>query len=185
MFKKCHCCEAKLSDNRLVLSLPDALTPVMWMMDLSNEGTFVMRVEQDDNGLYVLQKLSVDGKKIEDIACYAEKNGAVNAMAMISKTIQTQKTNALSSRLSMLLSLLRIIILYGIGLCALIILTLFVYRPVQIIFGNIFGSETIATETVDESAAIMNNSSAPTVSRDPNAAGVPMSADDFLNNSVR
>lgn len=176
MFKKHNCCQSELSNNRLVLSLPDALTPVMWVMDMANEGTFVMRVEQDDNGFYVLQKLSVDGKQPEDIACYAEKHKAVNAMAMISKTIQGQKNNASSSLFVTFLSILKKVIIYGIGLCLLIILAIFIYGPVKIILGNIFGGAAI--ETVDN--VENNNIQPPAIATDPNAAGVPMSADEFL-----
>ena len=60
--------KAQLSGNNLVLSLPDAMTPVVWMIDTKTSGSFFARIEEDANGLFILQKIEGTGKeiKIED-----------------------------------------------------------------------------------------------------------------------
>ena len=72
MFNNEQKASAKLSGNNLVLSLPDAMTPVVWMIDMDKSGSFFMRVDKDDNGLHILQKIEGSGAdvKIEDIAYY-------------------------------------------------------------------------------------------------------------------
>jgi len=115
MFNCCQCPSAKMSDSTLVLSLPNAMTPVVWMIDMTSAGTFVMKVENTDNGLFVLQKISNDGKNVEDIAYYASKKKAVKAMAMVTNVKNGQsKKLGLWGVLSFLKSSLLIVACLGI-----------------------------------------------------------------------
>ena len=53
MFKNCSSTSSvKKSNNKLVLSLPDAITPVVWVMDLESASHFGIKIEQDGSGLY-------------------------------------------------------------------------------------------------------------------------------------
>ena len=158
--------QAKISDNRLVLSLPDAMTPVVWMMDLADEGTFILRVQQNDGGLYILQKLSRDGKKIEDIAYYAREAQAKKAMAIMTNSLAGASKSVLGTGWKMAKTLLFIA---GILAILNIIVALNDHRIVPLFQG-------------DQATAPVTSSSpqTPVVTDDRNAVGVPMSADDFL-----
>lgn len=167
---KCKCPDAKLSNNTLALSLPDAITPAVWVMDMANEGTFIIKVEQNEAGYYVLQKISTKGKT-EDIAFYNKKSKAIRAMSVITQAIDTNKPSKFS-----LFSVMKIFML---GVIALTILGLgyILYKPAM----------SIATSFLNglSTTQILGKSSTPPVIEQTNtdAVGVPMSADDFLNNS--
>lgn len=156
---------AHLSDNHLVLSLPDAMTPVVWMIDTDKTGSFFMRVDKDDNGLHILQKIEGSGKdiKIEDVAYYAEQEGALRAMMMIGKILDSSAHAPKSTTTLKTINIL----LGGIGLAAILFVA---FTTIQHL--NIGASDN------RQNAGI----SMPLVNEDPDAVGVPLSADDFLSN---
>jgi hypothetical protein len=160
---------AKISENRLVFSLPDAMTPVVWVMDLKDEGTFILRVEQNDAGLYILQKISRDGKKIEDIAYYAQEKKAKKSMVILTEAIGKNKVNNPLSRAWGIFKTL----LFVAGILAIlyIIIALNFNRILNFIGGE---PESVAVQQ-------SRDQQEPLVSSDPNAVGVPMSADDFFD----
>jgi len=170
MLNCCQCPTAKISDNTLVLSLPNAMTPVVWMIDMADTGTFVMKVETTDNGLFVLQKISSDGKKTEDIAYYASKKKAVKAMSMITKTIG-QKTAGIMRLLSVVKN--SVLMIASIGF--LLFLMMLYFPSVE---RMILGSPQ------QVKAPIVQKEQPSTPQVNPNAVGVPMSADDFLKNNT-
>lgn len=161
---------ARLSDNKLVLSLPDAMTPVVWMMDTSDKNSFVLKIDQNENGLFIVQKISADGKKIEEIAYYATKKKALRAMTTLSKAMDGKGGNKKTSfwRVSFII----------VATIAFVLLADYIY----------FSLLNNASNTVTQTAPITQQSTpqpqqpAPNsgVSNDPDAVGVPMSADDFL-----
>ena len=170
-FKKNNTATAKLTGNQLVLSLPDAMTPVVWMIDLPSSGSFFMRVDKDSNGLHILQKVDGAGKnvKIEDIAYYSDKDPAMNAMKLIGN-IQFDTSSKPCGRstaskiLKTLLSLLLII-------TAIIGLYLIIFASNT--YNNRYSNTPVNVAQTPPAA--------PTISNDPDAVGVPLSADDFLN----
>lgn len=171
MFRS-QCPSAKISDNKVVLSLPDAMTPVVWVMDVADSGTFVMKVDKNENGQYILQKISDEGKKIEDVAYYASRKNAVNAMTTLTKTIDSGKSNH-HSTLWCLLSFIRSSVVFVASLGILVILVDLFFDDV---FSTLFNHNSIETS---QQQSIPHQP--PSVATDPNAVGVPMSADDFLN----
>lgn len=86
-----HMASAKVADGRLILSLPDAETPVVWALDLKDMDTAVLRVEHDKQGLYILRKLG--GKSgIETIAVYRARDMAVNGLMQATHALASAKT---------------------------------------------------------------------------------------------
>jgi len=157
---------AKITDNRMVLSLPDAMTPVVWMMDLKDEGTFILRIEQNEAGLFILQKISSDGKKIEDIAYYTREKQAKRAMRVMTSCVaQSGQKTSLKKFFSIFKT-----ILFAVGIAAILLIVYILYK--------------------DEILSLLPNNSAPAapiaqqeniITNDRNAVGVPMSADDFFS----
>jgi hypothetical protein len=157
---------ARISENRLVLSLPDAMTPVVWMMDLKDEGTFILRVEQNDAGLFILQKISRDGKKIEDIAYYTREKCANKAMRVMTSCVAQsgQKTP-----LKKIFSLIKILLFLA-GMAAILLIVYVLYKD-EIL--SLFSNNTAVVAPAVQQENIITD--------DRNAVGVPMSADDFFS----
>ena len=79
-----ECPTAKLADGRLVLSLPDAQTPVIWVMDLKDASTSVLRLETDRQGLFIIRRHS--GKAAaEAVAVYRDAKQAARAMKVAAR----------------------------------------------------------------------------------------------------
>ena len=96
MLKKilgCHCSTAHKTDDRLILSLTDAITPAMWVINLSDNPSLLLKVEESDNNLYVLQKITSDGKTTvtEELGYYAKKGHAINAMDKATRALDNSK----------------------------------------------------------------------------------------------
>jgi hypothetical protein len=173
---KCQCPDAKLSNNTLALSLPDAVTPVVWVMDIASEGTFLVKVEKNEGGYYVLQKVSTKGK-IEDIAFYHKRAKAIRAMLVITNALDTNVTSKFS-----LLSLMKIFILSVVTL-TIIALGYILYKPAMSITSTLWNGSG-ATQTLRNSNKKLSQSTVPIIeTENPAVMGVPMSADDFLNNA--
>lgn len=169
---------AKISDNKIVLSLPDAMTPVVWVMDVHETGTFVMKIDQNENGQYILQKISENGKKSDDIAYYASQNKAIRAMTILTK-IMDGNTKSCSSKSRQIMCCIYSLITFLAALCVLyVFLELFGGNIYNAIFEN-GANQAEITQQQSSSAPMMQQN--PPVEVDPNAVGVPMSADDFLN----
>jgi hypothetical protein len=158
---------AKVIDSRLILSLPNAVTPVVWIMDLADEGTFILRIHQNENGFFIVQKVSRDGKKTEDIAFYSKKNDAQKAMALITNATGNDKGN------DTLFGILKKIVVRIIFIIALVFVCMVTYVNRDIIFGINIASQAVApTAQQTPDVPITDN---------PEAVGVPMNADDFFN----
>ncbi len=79
-FKNSNQPSAKIADGRLILSLPDAETPALWMMPLDDATTSVLRLETDAKGLLILKKHGGKGTA-ETIAVYRDRSRAAAALA--------------------------------------------------------------------------------------------------------
>lgn len=164
---------AKFSDDKLVLTLPDAMTPVVWMIDTRESGSFFMRVEKDDNGLYILQKIENSGKnvRIEDIAYYVDKDKAVKAMMMVGQVMDGKDRNSQSGSVFGKILKWVFIILF----IALLYLTLTLIGGIRDMARENMAAQTNLTE--NQAPAAQDR---PFVVDDPGAVGVPMSADKFM-----
>lgn len=180
MMLNCNCPCAKIADQKLVLSLPDAMTPVMWVMDLASDGAFALKVEQNDHGLFVLQKISAKNQ-IEDIAFYNKKAKAVRAMTYTSKAISKSRSctgnNDASSggAFGQLWRILKIMFVI-VAIMAIGVIGYFMIDPIMMIIEMSFlngGDGQMAMPMADNVAPVIENTN-------PNSVGVPLSADDFL-----
>ena len=168
---------AEVVDKHLILSLPNAIEPIVWRMDLSKMGTAsfeIKKIKSSD-----AHKLVLKPKKgtAESIAQFEDKETALNALLQASEAMQrpehseqfaapinnannkqttlTQPKNKSSNKwLYLFLGFLAVIALY-------------IYMTMQI-------PKKITRPTNNSETTIPS-------SNDKAPVGVPLSADDFLN----
>ena len=170
MFNTCNCACATITNDSLVLSLTDAITPIVWRIDLKDSASFVMRVEKNDSGLYALQKLTTKGKVCEDIAYYTEEKKALNALKAITKSM-SKGGDAGGSFFSKVLTIIKNTVFIALFLVVVALIYIFFVEPLFTSSSDL-GMDDISIQQTQE----------PTVETNPNAVGVPMSADSFLKN---
>jgi hypothetical protein len=79
---------ARVVDGTLVLSLPDALTPIVWRLDLGQTKASALEVRVHDNGNHVLVLRTPKGE-IHEIAPYETRAGAVQALMAVSQALES------------------------------------------------------------------------------------------------
>lgn len=80
---------AKVVDGNLIISLPDAINPIVWRMELGSVKASALEVKQHEtNGTYVLSLKTPKGE-VHDIAPYAIREGAVAALMRVSAALQS------------------------------------------------------------------------------------------------
>ena len=85
-----HKSSAKVVDGSLILSLPDAITPVVWRMELGNAKASALEVRQtedqeEERFILVLKKPQGDSS---EIASYETKPKAVRALVEVSEALE-------------------------------------------------------------------------------------------------
>lgn len=78
---------AKVVDGVLILSLPDALTPVVWQMELGQSRSSALEVREQENSRFVLT-LKTPRQDVQDIATYSKRDLAVKALMIISQALE-------------------------------------------------------------------------------------------------
>lgn len=78
---------AKVVDGTLILSLPDAISPVVWRMELGHAKSSAIEVREQDNGTFMLTLKTPKGD-INDIAPYDTRAKAVTALVAISRAME-------------------------------------------------------------------------------------------------
>jgi hypothetical protein len=86
-FKGTYSSSAKVVDGTLILSLPDAITPSVWRLDLGNVKASALEVREKDQNLYGLV-LSTPKGDVHDIAGFDDKNRAVCALMAVTKALE-------------------------------------------------------------------------------------------------
>jgi hypothetical protein len=81
-----HKSSAKTVDGSLVLSLPDALTPVVMRLDLEDAKSATLGVEEKSGNHVLVIKTS--NKEQQDIAAYQSREEAVNALMAASAALE-------------------------------------------------------------------------------------------------
>lgn len=165
------CPTARMSDGNLLLSLPDALTPVVWVIDMAVEKTFIIKVEETDTGLYVLKKISATSQT-DDIAYYKSKKKAIKGMHVITQAMDTNINPPSRNSLMSFLRLLFITILLIMG----IIFTVRTILPILLF------SEQNSTAQIDSPEQEPQTLDNIINQNNPESVGVPLSADNFLQN---
>lgn len=175
-----QCPQAQISENKIILSLPDAMTPVVWVMDMSDTNQFVMKIDQNENGLFILQKISNDGKKIEDIAYYSDRKKAIRGMTIVTKTMNGAPKSCSKFKCLMCCAYKAIVLAASIGIL-LFIASLYSVSLNNLLLGGGSSAQPQQAQVQQQQQIIPQQPSAPVIETNPNAVGVPMSADDFLN----
>lgn len=171
---------AKVVDGTLILSLPDAISPVVWRMELGHAKSSAIEVREQDNGTFMLTLKTPKGD-INDIAPYDTRAKAVTALVAISRAMEhahgeihpanTQGTAAEApvrrakgeSRTGSILTGLA-----GLGLVIVLIMVLMRMNPMPAGIDPAAGHDSAAAPSA--AAGFMN----------PAPAGEPVSADEFL-----
>lgn len=78
---------AKIVDGFLILTLPDALRPVIWQMELGQTKSSAVEVREGSDGTYTLM-LKTGRQDVQEIAPYASRELAVRALLTLSRTME-------------------------------------------------------------------------------------------------
>jgi len=80
---------AKVVDGNLILSLPDAINPIVWRMELGSVKTSALEVRpQSNDGTFMLALKTPKGD-VHDIAPFASKDAAVRALMRVTSAMQS------------------------------------------------------------------------------------------------
>ena len=90
---------AKVIDGILVLSLPDAVTPVVWQMELGQSKSSALEIRDGENGLFVLT-LKTPRQDVLEIAKYDTREGAVRALMTVSEAMEKAQGQLRLSRIA-------------------------------------------------------------------------------------
>lgn len=169
---------ASVVDGKLILSFPHALTPVVWQMDITqakSSALEVLKAEKDE--IYTLTLKTQKGEKVE-IASFDSREQAINGLMAASKALEAGHGNMqIAANEDQNITIARASQKKGskgkwiTGIVAAIALFL--------LFG-LWGATAPSGPQSIRTAAGTNpqQSSAPSAAQ---SAGVPVSADDFLN----
>ncbi len=171
-----HQSSARVVDGKLVLSFPHAITPVVWQMDLTQVKASALEVHEDKTTGVATLVLKTPGGSNTDVAPFEKKSQAVEALMAVSRALESAQgqirvvaageaaTYAQAPRKP-----------FSPGKWIAAVLALFML----FILFNIWGSNLPQRPSSVESAS----SADPSAPRPEAEAGVPLSADDFLNNN--
>lgn len=79
---------ARIVDGILILTLPDALKPVVWQMELGQTKSSAVEVREQGDGTFVLM-LKTNRQDVQEIAPYATREQAVRALMTLSKAMES------------------------------------------------------------------------------------------------
>lgn len=77
---------AKVVDGNLIISLPDAINPIVWRMELGNIKASAMEVRANDNNH--LLTLKTPKGEVHDIAPFETREAAVTALMRVSHALE-------------------------------------------------------------------------------------------------
>lgn len=172
---------ARVVDGTLIISLPQAITPVVWRMELGHVRASALEVRQQENA-YMLTLKTPKGD-VNDIAPFDTRGKAVQALMAVSRAMEqahgqmrpyaaantTGVTNLPAVRPENTKPAGKGQFIAGLVGTALLI-------GLITVFVNISKPQNIAPASGESSSIADHNSST------PGTTGVPQSADDFLNN---
>lgn len=171
---------AKVVDGKLILSLPNAITPIVWQMDLTEAKSSAFEVVTGQEAApFSLASKQLTASKAEAIASFEKKQDAVNALMATSKALENasghirpnEQQNANVNQSASVFAVSQKKNGAGKWLFMLVFLVL---------IGGLI-STMVALQPRN---AMNTGSGTQSLSGDATAsnAGVPMSADDFLRN---
>ena len=78
---------AKVIDGILILSLPDAVSPVVWQMELGQSKSSALEIRDTESGQFILT-LKTPRQDVIDIATYASRDAAIKALMATSAALE-------------------------------------------------------------------------------------------------
>lgn len=78
---------ASVVDGNLILSLPDAINPIVWKMELGSVKSSALEVRKNPDGTHMLLLKTSKGD-VHDIAPFEEKQTAVKALMAVSNALK-------------------------------------------------------------------------------------------------
>lgn len=78
---------ASVVDGTLIISLPQAVTPVVWRMELGYVRASALEVRTQDDGIYMLTLKTPKGD-VHDIAPFSTRGKAVQALMSVSRAME-------------------------------------------------------------------------------------------------
>lgn len=82
-----YAASASVIDNTLILSLPDAITPVVWRLDLGQTKASALEVREREEGVFALLLKTPRGD-VNDIANFATRGRAVAALMAVTRAME-------------------------------------------------------------------------------------------------
>lgn len=79
---------ARVVDGKLILSFPEAVTPVVWQMDLEKVQACSLEVHEDKKGGTFALSMKNEKNEKSDIAVFSDKASAVQALMATSSALQ-------------------------------------------------------------------------------------------------
>lgn len=79
---------AKVVDGNLILSLPNAINPIVWRMELGSVKASALEVREGANGQFILTLKTPKGD-VHEIAPFAARDVAVHALMRVSAALQS------------------------------------------------------------------------------------------------
>lgn len=172
----------KVVDGKLIMSLPDAQTPVVWQMDIEQAQSAAFTVEEDKKKKTFTLVLKTQDGEVQNIAPFENKETAVNILMETSGALQNahgqikpttmahasntniaspvaQQNDDKNNKIGAILAVLLILVLIGIW-------SLSASNSVQLQNDRLLAPTETAISPQDAKSA----------------SGVPVSADDFLSN---
>ena len=81
-------------DGTLVLTLPDAVSPVIWRFDLGQAKASAIEVRTEEDGMVSRLILKTPKGEVNEIALYASRAAAVNALMAIGRAMGAAQSRA-------------------------------------------------------------------------------------------
>jgi hypothetical protein len=86
-FSSPHSSSASVVDGKLILSLPDAITPVVWQMDFSSVKASALEVRETKEGTFTLTLKTPKGEAL-DVAPFAKREQAINGLMAAARALE-------------------------------------------------------------------------------------------------
>ena len=77
---------AKIVESTLIVSLPNAISPIVWRWDLSDVKASAMEIVEENNAYKIVLKLPKG--QPQDIASFANRDEAMDALMKVSKALE-------------------------------------------------------------------------------------------------
>lgn len=167
----------KIVGGKLILSLPDAMEPVVWQMDLEQAQSAALTVKENKKAKSFSLVLKVQGGKTEEIAPFADKQSAMDVLMETSEVLQNAQENIHKHAPAAVAQTSASKGEKGDKLGAFLAAAL----VIVLIFSWVMLSS--APEKLANAGRSQNNYAGASATGNPrDSAGVPVSADDFLSN---